>query len=298
MEFRNINTFLKVASTQNFSKAAEQLGYSQSAVTVQIRQLEKELGTPLFERIGKRVSLTERGEEFTAYANEIMRVTNQAKLFAKNKKELDGVLRIGGVESVCTALLPDLLIAFHEQYPKVNIVIKSGTTQELMEMAKSNVIDLIFTLDRKICTTEWNRVVQEEERILFVSLTEKVQQLNQKISIQELVKKPFLLTKLGAAYQYELERLLSEYDLKIVPILETGNTETIIHLLQNGMGFSFLPEFTVRKELKNKQFSEIYTDLPVVTMYSQLFYHKSKWVTREMQQFIELVKKSVGKDVQ
>lgn len=123
MEFRNINTFLKVASTQNFSKAAEQLGYSQSAVTVQIRQLEKELGTPLFERIGKRVSLTERGEEFTAYANEIMRVTNQAKLFAKNKKELDGVLRIGGVESVCTALLPDLLIAFHEQYPKVNIVI-------------------------------------------------------------------------------------------------------------------------------------------------------------------------------
>ncbi len=84
MEFRNINTFLKVASTQNFSKAAEQLGYSQSAVTVQIRQLEKELGTPLFERIGKRVSLTERGEEFTAYANEIMRVTNQAMVLCQD----------------------------------------------------------------------------------------------------------------------------------------------------------------------------------------------------------------------
>ena len=78
MELRNINTFLKVAATQNFSKAAEQLGYSQSAVTIQIRQLEKELGISLFERIGKRVYLTERGAEFTSYANEIMREIGRA----------------------------------------------------------------------------------------------------------------------------------------------------------------------------------------------------------------------------
>ena len=64
MEIRNIVTFLKVASTQNFSKAAKQLGYSQSAVTVQIQQLEKELSTQLFERIGKRVYLTEKGQDF------------------------------------------------------------------------------------------------------------------------------------------------------------------------------------------------------------------------------------------
>ena len=82
MEIRNILTFLKVAGTQNFSKAAEQLGYSQSAVTIQIQQLEKELGTQLFERIGKRVYLTEKGQEFIGYASEIMRVTNEALTFA------------------------------------------------------------------------------------------------------------------------------------------------------------------------------------------------------------------------
>ena len=81
MEFRNINTFLKVAGTQNFSRAAQQLGYSQSAVTIQIRQLEEELQVQLFERIGKRVYLTEKGQEFVAYANEIMRVTERAKNF-------------------------------------------------------------------------------------------------------------------------------------------------------------------------------------------------------------------------
>jgi len=69
MEFRNIATFLRVAATRNFSRAAEQLGYSQSTVTIQMQQLEKELGTQLFERIGKQVSLTERGEAFIHHAN-------------------------------------------------------------------------------------------------------------------------------------------------------------------------------------------------------------------------------------
>lgn len=289
MEIRNINTFLKVAATQNFSKAAEQLGYSQSAVTVQIRQLEKELGTPLFERIGKRVFLTERGVEFTAYANEIMRVTDQASSFAKDKKELNGTLRIGGVESVCTALLPKLLLSFHSHYKKVKTIIKSGTTEELMEMAKSNEIDFIFTLDRKICSTEWVKAVQKKERILFVTRSEELQEEKETMPIQELVKKPFLLTEQGAAYQYELERLLAEQDLTITPILEIGNTETIIHLLKKGMGFSFLPEFTVKEELEKKQFSEVRTNLPTVEMHSQLLYYRNKWVTQEMERFVELV---------
>ena len=108
MEFRNINTFLKVAGTQNFSRAAQQLGYSQSAVTIQIRQLEEELQVQLFERIGKRVYLTEKGQEFVAYANEIMRVTERAKNFPAQSSALEGTLCIGGVESICTALLPGL----------------------------------------------------------------------------------------------------------------------------------------------------------------------------------------------
>ena len=81
-----------------------------------------------------------------------------------------------------------------------------------------------------------------------------------------------------------------------IPVLEIGNTETIIHLLQKGMGYSFLPEFTVKKELKKEQLLEVRTDLPTVVMYSQLLYHKSKWVTQEMQKFIELVKDSSQTD--
>ena len=80
MEIKNIKTFLKVSATQNFSKAAQQLGYSQSAVTIQIQQLEKELGIPLFERIGKKVYLTEQGENFITYANNIIKAADTACL--------------------------------------------------------------------------------------------------------------------------------------------------------------------------------------------------------------------------
>ena len=110
------------------------------------------------------------------------------------------------------------------------------------------------------------------------------------LQIQELIQEPFLLTERGAAYHYELERLLSERDLRISPVLEIGNTETIINLLKRGMGVSFLPEFTVRKELKRGKLMQIDTDLPGVKMYSQLLYYKNKWVTPQMQAFIDMVK--------
>lgn len=289
MEIRNIATFLKVAGTQNFSKAAEQLGYSQSAVTVQIQQLEKELDTQLFERIGKRVYLTEKGQEFVFYANEIMRVTNRALDFSKKNSVPKGTLRIGGVESICTALLPDLILKLHKLCPEIEIVIKSGKTADLLDMAKGNDLDLIFTLDQKICNPEWPCAMQRTEEIIFVTLG-KERQEKRKIQIQELVQEPFLLTERGAAYHYELERLLSERDLRISPVLEIGNTETIINLLKRGMGVSFLPEFTVRKELKRGKLRQLDTDLPGVKMYNQLLHYKNKWITPQMQVFIDMVK--------
>lgn len=252
MEIRNILTFLKVAGTQNFSKAAEQLGYSQSAVTIQIQQLEKELGTQLFERIGKRVYLTEKGQEFIGYASEIMRVTNEALTFAGEEHTTRGTLKIGGVESTCTALLPELLLQYHRLYPEVEVIIKSGATENLMDLAKSDEIDLIFTLDKKIYSSQWMCAAERVEDTIFVTSDRVFAQKSNIHLIQHLAKAAFLLTETGAAYRYELEQMLAEKEIEIVPVLEIGNTETIINLLKRGMGISFLPEFTVKEEIEKR----------------------------------------------
>lgn len=289
MEIRNILTFLKVAGTQNFSKAAEQLGYSQSAVTIQIQQLEKELGTQLFERIGKRVYLTEKGQEFIGYASEIMRVTNEALTFAGEEHTTRGTLKIGGVESTCTALLPELLLQYHRLYPEVEVIIKSGATENLMDLAKSDEIDLIFTLDKKIYSSQWMCAAERVEDTIFVTSDRVFAQKSNIHLIQHLAKAAFLLTETGAAYRYELEQMLAEKEIEIVPVLEIGNTETIINLLKRGMGISFLPEFTVKEEIEKGVLFEIRTDLPGVKMYHRLLYHKNKWMTPQMKAFLDLV---------
>ena len=117
MELQTIETFLKVAASQNLSRTAVQLGYSQSALTVQIQKLEKELGVSLFERIGKRIYLTEQGSAFVPYANEILKATQAALSFSQGAETPRGVLRIGGVESICTAQLPELLLEFYRLCP-------------------------------------------------------------------------------------------------------------------------------------------------------------------------------------
>ena len=287
MELRTINTFLKVASTQNLSKAAEQLGYTQSNVTVQIKKLEKELGLELFERIGKHIYLTDKGKDFIFYANRIIQDAESAMAFSKEETSPTGKLRIGGVESVCTGLLPDLLIEFHKICPNVEVIIKSGPTNALLDMAASNEIDLILTMDHKIYKKEWVCAFEKQEDIIFVTLRKNTSS-NKTVLIEELIKEPFILTETGAAYRYELERSLAQMNLQIQPILEIGNTETIINLLKRGMGYSYLPKFTVYNELKSGTLTKVNTNLLDVKMSHQLLYYKNKLITKQMEIFINL----------
>ena len=123
MEFREISTFLQVAQYQSFSKAARHLGYSQAAVTIQIKQLEQELGVHLFDRIGKQISLTHQGQVFYRYAVSIRNDLEQAKNAVSDPSTLSGKLCLGTIESICASIFPDLLAEYHRLHPEVTISI-------------------------------------------------------------------------------------------------------------------------------------------------------------------------------
>ena len=105
MELRTINTFLHIAELHSFSRAARELGYSQSAVSSQIAQLEAELGTPLFDRVGKTVRLTDAGLTFQDYARTLLATAQQAKAALQPAREVRGTLRIALADSVCSTCL-------------------------------------------------------------------------------------------------------------------------------------------------------------------------------------------------
>ena len=289
MEIRNITTFVRVAELQSFSRAAEQLGYSQSAVTVQIRQLEQELGLLLFERIGKQVRLTENGSRFVLRALDILNAVDAAKNMAYEPERVFGKLRIATAESLLISVLPPVIMKFRQRCPEVEIITYTGVIGELFDMVRQNDVDLLFFLDKKTYHSEWVKVTERLEPIIFAASAEHPLAAQKNISLERVLEEPFLLTEKGISYRYDLEQNLAARNMEIHPFLETGNTDVITNLLLHNAGISFLPKYVIDQFVRQGRLVLLDVDVPQIQMWSQLVYHKNKWITPQMKVFIELM---------
>ena len=288
MEFREISTFLQVAKFKSFSRAAEQLGYTQAAVTIQIKNLENELGVHLFDRIGKQTLLTHQGRIFYNYASNITREISQAKDALSNPDVLTGKLCLGTIESVCASVFPVLLREYHRRYPKVNIKIVTDSPEILLHMMDKNTLDIVYFLDKPVYNTKWVKVLEKPEEVFFVSSSENPLSKRRELNLDEVICQPFISTEKDASYRLLLEESLAEKGYELHPFLETGNTEFIINQLRHNLGVSFLPGFIVKKDLDEGRLSRLDVRDFHLQVCRQIVYHKDKWVTREMKAFLEL----------
>lgn len=292
MEFREISTFLQVAQYQSFSKAARQLGYSQAAVTIQIKQLEHELGVHLFDRIGKQISLTHQGQVFYQYAVSIRNDLERAKNAVSDPSTLSGKLCLGTIESICASIFPDLLAEYHRLHPEVTISIVTDSPGVLLNRMNENAIDIVYLLDRRIYDNRWCKTLEEPEENIFVASPDHELALTEReLELDEVLRFPFFLTEKDASYRHMLEQYLASINRSVKPFLEIGSTEFIIHMLLKNTGISFLPKFTVQRELQQKQLTALNVRGFQMQTWRQIFYHKDKWVTREMQEFLRLAEK-------
>ena len=291
MEFREISTFLQVAQYQSFSKAARHLGYSQAAVTIQIKQLEQELGVHLFDRIGKQISLTHQGQVFYQYAVSIRNDLEQAKNAVSDPSTLSGKLCLGTIESICASIFPDLLAEYHRLHPEVTISIVTDSPEVLLDRMNENTIDIVYLLDRRIYDNRWCKTLEEPEENIFVASPDHELALaKRELELDEVLRFPFFLTEKDASYRHMLEQYLASINRSVKPFLEIGSTEFIIHMLLKNTGISFLPKFTVQRELQQKQLTALNVRGFQMQTWRQIFYHKDKWVTKEMQEFLRLAR--------
>lgn len=287
MEIRQLITFQKVAELGSFSRAAEKLGYSQSAVTLQIKALEEEYGLLLFERFNKKVKITSKGQIFLRYAENIL---GQIKTLENTVTDSDfdeHILHIGTLDSLCAFSLSEILKIMRKNKPEYRIKISKGSPSELISLMEKNEVDIIYILDVLRYDTKWKRVLQKEEPCLFVCGPDNPVLKNKNISLTELLKYPFYLTEAKDNYQYALAQQLAFNDLSVDPVLEVGDTEVISHMLYEGDAVSFLPRFAVEKHLKEGDLKLVPTDDLNINMYHQIIFHKNKWLTDEMLEFIK-----------
>ena len=283
MELRNINTFLHIAELHSFSSAARELGYSQSAVSAQIAQLEAELGTPLFDRVGKTVRLTDAGQTFQSYARTLLITAQQAKAALMPARAVSGTLR------VCSTFLPDLLQQFHALCPQVELVLRTATADEMLRLLGANQIDLAYTLDQPLLLPSLTLAVNVPEPVCFVAPAGHPLADAEAVPLDVLAQQEFLLTERGMSYRDALDQRLAARGLAIHPYIELGSASLLCQMVERGMGLSFLPEYIVCPALSAGRLARLHVPDCTVTMHRQLFYHKDKWLTPQMKAFIALV---------
>ena len=243
MELRNINTFLHIAELHSFSSAARELGYSQSAVSAQISQLEAELGTPLFDRVGKTVRLTDAGQTFQSYARTLLITAQQAKAALLPARAVSGTLRVALADSVCSTFLPDLLQQFHALCPQVELVLRTATADEMLRLLSANQIDLAYTLDQPLLLPSLTLAVNVPEPVCFVAPAGHPLADKAEVPLDVLAQQEFLLTERGMSYRDALDQRLAARGLSIHPYIELGSASLLCQMVERGMGLSFLPEY-------------------------------------------------------
>lgn len=294
MEIRNIISFLKVAELNSFSKAAIELGYSQSNITMQIKQLENELNCSLFNRIGKKISLTEQGNEFIEYASSIRLLVENAKLSLSDNPIPSGQLIIGVLESICISYLPKLIREFYNKYPQVNTIIRIGTYEELSTLLNNNTIDLLWTFDDSITNRNWLKALEIPNAIkIIASPNHSLLQQEHTINLSSLNNFTFIFTEQNCSYRNYFENLLQSRAIPYHVFLEIGNTEIIKRFVESGLCLSVLPEFSFKNELDKKSIAVVNTVDFHLNMYSQIFYHKNKLQTSAMKEFLHHVHSSL-----
>lgn len=294
MELRNIKTFLKVADMQSFSHAADFLGYSQSAVTMQIQQLEEELGVKLFDRIGKNIRLTDDGRTFAGHAVKVVKSANDAANSVKEREEITGTLRIGVAESLAMNVLPAALSEFQKRCPGVEVIIKTAAAdaKDLHSMLTANQVDMVFFLDRLVYNSEWVKVFEIPEPTYFVAPSSHPLASERSVSLDAILSEPMMLTEKSISYRYELEQTLARRGYELHPVLEAGNTDLIVKMLLNSGGISFVPYYAVRDYVKRGQLSLIKCEETDIQVFNQLIYHRRKWMTPQLEIFIDILKET------
>lgn len=282
MDTKNLTTFIYVAELRSFTKAADRLGFSQSTVSFQIKQLETELSCQLFERINHTVHLTEKGREVLEYAHQINRMTRELKDSMKEEAS-SGYIRLAMADSLCTSLLSRDFLHFRKLYPNISLKIIAAGTEEMFRLMNHNEADAILTLDNHIYNTEYRILREEKVRTFFVAGAGTRIASASSLSIEELLLQPFILTEKGMSYRRLLEEKLAELSLEIQPVLEIGSTELICSLVEQGAGISFLPEYVIKDRVE----AGTLVCLPVsgleIHVWKQLLYHRNKWVSTQME---------------
>lgn len=291
MDVRDLQVFLSVAKHLNFTRAGEEVHLSQPSVSVRIRQLEHDLGSKLFEHLGKKVALTEAGQLLIPYATRVIAAMDDARHAIDELKGLErGALRIGASTTPGMYLIPRTIAHFKKRYPKIDVHLAVKDTRQIEEGVIRNEFDFGFVgghlAGDEVDVLPWIT----DEIILIVPLDHRLAR-KRSVTAQDLSSEKFIFREQGSATRAVVAAHLRKLRVDAESIMEIENPESVKKAVQNGLGIAFISAFAAETDLKAKTLVAVKIRNVEIRRELKIVYRKDKHLSRAAQTFIEVARK-------
>ncbi|WP_342043592.1 LysR family transcriptional regulator [Bacillus sp. OTU2372] len=291
MEIRHFVTFKKVIEFGSFTQAAEHLGYTQSTVTSHIQALEKQIGAPLFERMGRKIMLTDVGKKMMPYTQEILDTYSKIESIASEEKDVRGELKIAAPESLTVYRLEPILREYRNKFPHVSINLSNATCGDNKKALFNGSADIAFVMMPQLQGSDIIvHSLLDESMVLVGSPDCSMNVLDISYENQK-INECLITNEKECSYRRIFEEYLRERGIDPSHTMELWSIEAIKRCVMSGLGISYLPLMTVEDEIQEGRLKIIPCDGDFKQIYSQVAYHKNKWISPALSAFINITLK-------
>jgi LysR family transcriptional regulator, transcriptional activator of the cysJI operon len=288
MEIRDLEVFLTVAKHLNYTRAGEDVNLSQPSVSVRIRQLETELDVKLFDKLGKKVALTDAGRLLLPYATRVMAAVSDAQHAIDELQGLErGTLRIGASTTPGMYLIPQTLARFKQRYPKIEIQLGIKDTREIENGVIRNEFDFGF-VGGHLVGHEVHAIPWLTDQLVLIVPTDNPLARKKAVRADDLKKERFIVREAGSATHATTVNHLDKIGLQIESLMKMENPESVKKAVQSGLGIAFISKFAVDAELKARTLVAVRVRHLDIKRELKIVYRKDKHLSHAAQMFIEM----------
>lgn len=293
MEIRQLRTFQSVARHLSFNKAAGQLNYAQSSISAQIMALEEELGVRLFDRLGRRILLTEAGERLLQYAEKILDLADETLTEIVGSNDPKGSLTIRIPESLGVHSLVPVIKGFRSSFPGVRLDLITCAHEDLQRDLRKGVTDLAFLLAESIQAADLGVEILGFESILLVASPDHPLSRKKVVHTWDLHGETVLLSKVDCSYRRTFERILKEARVDPGAPLVFHSVETLKRCVIQGVGVTVLPATAVAGDIKDGNLVPLKWEEGGFEVAVLMIWFKERWLSPTLKAFMDMTRRFV-----
>lgn len=286
MTLRHMRIFVAVCECESVTAAAKKLFIAQPAASLAIAELEEYYGVKLFDRIARRLYITEAGKQFLQYAIHIVSLFDQLEQDVRNWDQI-GVLRIGASITIGNYLLPEYAKAFQKLYPAIQMHVQIDNTEAVERAVLKNEID-VGLVEGEVASSYIEKICFMEDPLVLICSVDHPWAVREDIDINELRGVDFIMRERGSAGREIFDQALRVKKVEVVPSWQSVSTQAIIRAVAEGLGVSVLPNLFVKESLEKGEIASTrIRGLDLKRSFS-VIRHRNKFLTEAAKSFIRL----------